>query len=159
MILTQIFCSSIKTAGPQVSLLRETVCLWHLNKDVYLRNCSLSSTRFYNKLTASHFILQTFLNIWCVLTYTPYSSCWVNLLVNALNSIFFLCKPPIMLCKRAQRLLSFHWNQDKTEQTLRQEALKRCWSLVFTIQSGPGATTLQKIKNKNKLKELVRYKV
>lgn len=54
LVLTQIFCSSIKTAGPQVSLFRETVCLWHLNKGVYLRNGSLSSTRFYNKLTVPH---------------------------------------------------------------------------------------------------------
>lgn len=38
LVLTQIFCSSIKTTGPPVSLFRETVCLWHLNKGVYLRN-------------------------------------------------------------------------------------------------------------------------
>lgn len=48
LVLTQIFCSSIKTTGPPVSLFRETVCLWHLNKGVYLRNGWVSG-KSYNK--------------------------------------------------------------------------------------------------------------
>lgn len=110
LVLTQIFCSSIKTAGPQVPLFRETVCLWHLNKSVNLRNGPLSSMRFYSELLCLTFNLQTFLN--SVFPYMPYSDYWVYLLVNVPNSTFFLCKP-IVLCKRDQKLLSFHWNQDE----------------------------------------------
>ena len=102
---------------------------------------------------------QAFLNIWCAFTQIPYSSCWVNLLVNVPNSAFFLCKPPIVLSIRAQSLLSFHWNQDKREQMLEQETFKRCWSLVFTLKVVLKLPQYKKIKNRNKFKELLRYKV
>ena len=62
----------------------------------------------------------------------------------------FFVSPQLCFVKRTQRLWSFHWNWEERKQTLKQEAFKRCWSLVFTVQSGPGATTLQKIKIKLK---------
>ena len=58
----------------------------------------------------------------------------------------FFVSPQLCFVKRTQRLWSFHWNWEERKHPLKQEAFKTCWSLVFTIQSGPGATTLQKIK-------------
>lgn len=93
LVLTQIFCCNIKTARPQVSLFRETVCLWHLNKGVYLRDGSLSSTRFYRKLTVPHF--SSNLPEYLVCFPLPLT-CWVCLLVTIPNSILFLCN--LQLC-------------------------------------------------------------
>lgn len=84
LVLTQIFCCNIKTARPQVSLFRETVCLWHLNKGVYLRDGSLSSTRFYRKFTVPHF--SSNLPEYLVCFPLPLT-CWVCLLVTIPNSI------------------------------------------------------------------------